>query len=210
MTNANVRFIAIPISDFFTTKGLTKHIEYKDLLTYATLRSYHNTKANRCYPSYETLAEKSGMCRDYIIQSVARLELYGIIKIKRSKKKDLSNQYYFAEFEHFERIPFELLDAEISSTNKAVLLLLRFVFGSFLMTSRSITSISKELGMTYDTLYPRIKALVKLGYLEIRYHKGDTKKKQLFLTDKINWKYDFRSKKAKVKEKKKTCVLKVG
>lgn len=187
----NRRFVAMP--DFLNLKQ--QNIKYLDALTYATIRSFHNSTTGLCYPAYETIADKAGMSRSFIINSVKRLEKAGFLNITHSKKKHICNQYHFGELPRFERIPYELFDADLSANQKAMLLCLRQFFNEGKLTSTyTIAGFAKLLGVSYKTVYSQFISLVDKGYIDEKHiiFKGKTKNKnRLKLTEKIDWHYDY-------------------
>jgi Fic family protein len=206
MGSFNKRFVALPMQLFLNEYGLTKQIHYKDILTYITLRSYYNTETKLCYPSYETLQARSGMGRTFIIQSVKRLHRLGVIDIQEPDSKYKSNRYTFEEFDLFEKIPYEVFDAELSSTDKSMLLLLRFFFNG-LRCWMTISEICSHLNLRYSQVYPRFKALKEKGFIAERKIGPMGPITELAFTDKINWRYDYNS---KHEDRRKVMNLKVS
>jgi DNA-binding MarR family transcriptional regulator len=187
----NRRFVAMP--DFLNLKQ--QNIKYLDALTYVTIRSFHNSTTGLCYPSYETIADKAGMSRSFIINSVKRLEKAGFLLITHSKKKHTCNQYHFGELPRFERVPYELFDADLSANQKAMLLCLRQFFNEGVLNStKTIANFAKLLGISYKTVYSQFVELIAKGFINEKHKimKGQTKSLiWLKLSDKIDWHYDY-------------------
>ncbi|MEZ2339404.1 helix-turn-helix domain-containing protein [Mucilaginibacter sp. RCC_168] len=178
-----------------------QNIKYLDALTYVTIRSFHNSTTGLCYPAYETIADKAGMSRSFIINSVKRLEKGGFLNITHSKKKHTCNQYHFDKEPRFERIPYELLDADLSANQKAMLICLRQFFNEGpLSSTKTITDFAKLLGISYKTVYSQFIELIAKGFINEKYKimKGQTKSLiWLKLSDKIDWHYDYSKSKPK-------------
>jgi CRP-like cAMP-binding protein len=51
----------------------------------ALLRQFYCKATGECYPSYDTIAEAAGCCRETVRQKLKALELLGIIEIIRRK-----------------------------------------------------------------------------------------------------------------------------
>ena len=185
MNTVNRRFIAMP--DFL---NLTKeNLKTIDILTYVTVRSFHNSKNGKCYPSYEKIMERSGMSRGTIASSIKRLEASGHFKVNHSNRQGTCNQYEFGRLEHFQRIPYEIFDADdLSKYEKALLLCLRPLFvNGLLVYFGTIISLGGLLGLSYQQIYKPYKALIDKGYLVV---KGTTKH-IIYLKSKIDWEYEY-------------------
>lgn len=186
------RFIAMPI--FAQLKR--RNLKYIDALTYVTIRSFNNSENNSCYPSYETIAKKAGMCRTSIIASVKRLENAGLLKIQRSTRKHICNQYDFSEkLGYFDRVPCEIFDCDLTAHQKAMLLCLRSIcLQGLLQMTFPIKKISELLEVSYRTVHAQLKPLVTKGYITEKHisyggkNKGDI---WLYLSEKLDWKYDY-------------------
>lgn len=187
MTKKKRAFIKMPM--FFDIP--TKNLKYRDILTYITVKSFDN-KYEDCYPSYETIEEYSGMCRDFVIKSIERLQKAGYISIFRRKgfqpstTKSYPNHYYFNDDGYFYAIPYDIFKIDdLTSCEKAMLLLFRQFCISVDEISNSIEEMSDYLGLTEATIKKQFYSLVKKGYID----KSQIKRKRLKLT-RINW--DFR------------------
>lgn len=191
MPEYNKRFIALSMQSFLDKNGLVAGIKYLDILTYVTLRSFNNSDNDECFPSYQALASKSGMCRTFITESIKRLQKIGVIDILEPDSNHPSNRYFFEKFKHFERIPYEIFAAEdLSSNEKAMLLCIRlFSDGINIYKPAGLKDI---LGLTYNTVHPLFKSLKEKGYIGERKKKIKKKTyKSWFFTDKINWLYRY-------------------
>jgi DNA-binding MarR family transcriptional regulator len=135
------------------------------------------------------------MSKKYVLQSVARLERSGLIKVERSTKKHTSNRYTFKESKYFNQIPYEVLEqADLSATQIAMLVALRRFFNSntLQLEITRMTEIAKLLGLTYKTVYTQYKSLITAGYIveTEKVLKSGIKKTVTLLSDKVNWLYE--------------------
>jgi biotin operon repressor len=184
VNNVNRRFVAMP--DFL--KLNKQNLKTLDVLTYVTVRSFHNSKNGKCYPSYEKIMERSGLSRGTVASSIKRLEASGHFKVNHSNRQGTCNQYTFGDLEHFHRIPYEIFDADLTIYEKAFLLCLRsMLMNGLLLYSGSITSLAAGLGLSYQQVYKPYKSLVAKGYI---IEKG-TSRVYIFLDPKINWEYHY-------------------
>ncbi|WP_448104607.1 helix-turn-helix domain-containing protein [Pedobacter panaciterrae] len=146
-------------------------LKYLDVLTFTAVKSFDN-KEGRCFPSYETIAETSGMSRDFIIKSIKRLEQNGYLSIYKNEKfrapnRSYPNEYSFPEVDNFNPVPYEIFKAgDLTKIEKSVLLLIR----QFAVIANdiygSIDDFSRQLGLSRRTIYKPYLSLVKKGYLD--------------------------------------------
>ena len=174
--------------------GLYKEgLHYKDLLNYITIRSFNNEGRGLCIPSYDTIADKSGLSKNYISASIKRLEQAGYISVERSSKAKSSNRYSFKDVDAFCRIPYDIFDMnDMNPTQKAMLIALRVCFDSnSLEVMFNLTTCAELIGVSYRTLYPQYNSLIKKGYIEkaVKISKSGRKRKVMRLTNKVNWIY---------------------
>ena len=65
---------------------------------YSVIKRYFNQKTGDCYPSYKTIAKKSGIDRSTVIRYVKKLRAFNLISPEWRFKEDgshTSNQYNF-------------------------------------------------------------------------------------------------------------------
>ncbi|PTQ96838.1 helix-turn-helix protein [Mucilaginibacter yixingensis] len=190
MTPINKQFVLLPSDIALTKEGL----HYKDLLTYITIRSFLNSKNDLCMPSYESIADRSGMSKKFIGQSIIRLERAGYLKVERSQKRRASNRYSFRDHECFCQIPYEFFEIDdLTANEKAMLLGVRECFDSTNLEFfvGDLANAALMLDVTYRTVYVQFKSLIDKGYIEkvtIPYKSGG-ERKVTRLTSKINWHY---------------------
>lgn len=158
--------------------------KYTDTLIYVAIRSFNN-EFDGCFPAYETIATKAGCCRSFVIDSIRRLELNGLISVERSKVKKTANRYTFVEEYRFEQIPYEIFDADLTVNEKSMLLCLRphFIFGKLTAIS-TIKKLAELLGLTYKIVHKNISSLIQKGYMT----QGTGRYKDVRkFTNKIDW-----------------------
>src|SRR4051812_7665013 len=107
MTETSHRFVLLP--NYLNIKKLG--LQYRDLLTYITIRSFLNSSTDLCKPSYETIVKMSGTSKRFISESIKRLKLSGLLKVTNSGKPRGSNYYSFEKCESFSRIPYDVFEA---------------------------------------------------------------------------------------------------
>lgn len=175
-------------------------LKYLDALTYITIRSFHNSKSGLCHPAYETIAERARLSRSFVIASVKRLEHAGFLNITHSMKKHTCNQYHFGELPRFERVPYELFEADLTTNQKAMLLCIRQFFNEgILVTTKTINQFAQLLGVSYKTVYSQVIVLIEKGFINemhIVYKDKSKGLKRLKLSQSINWVFDYSISKA--------------
>ena len=157
------RYVLIPYVNNLKQQGL----EYKDILTYVTVRSFKNSDNKRCFPSHETIGKKAGMSKTYVIGSIERLESAGLITVERSLKLRVSNKYYFEEVISPSKIPIEFFEVEdLTANQKGMLLCLGQFFQCLSLSHLSdIKRLANVLGLTYQQVYKQYMPLVSKGFI---------------------------------------------
>lgn len=193
MSYVHEGWVAFPQFLFLKGQGL----QYQDAIIYASIRSFLNTSTDECFPAYETIADRAGVSKSFVIKSVKRLKRSGLIEVvssKKSKDKNNPNKYSFKEIDCFEQIPMSFFDDEDSTyTEKAMLLCIRQFFNHGILTSLySIKTMAELLGLTYRKVHAQITRLIDKGYLvsDPMIKKGKVISKDRWkLTGKIRWIY---------------------
>lgn len=173
-----------------------QNVKYLDALTYATIRSFWNTDTGYAYPPYEKIMERSGIGRTFLSQSIKRLENADLLTITHSDRAGTCNRYHFGKLPRFERIPYELFEVEdLTIYEKALLLCLRQFFNEgLLQCNHSITAFADLLGVSYRQVHRHLRSLISKGYIQERaiiYKHGTKAANRFYLSDKLNWKYDY-------------------
>ena len=161
-------------------------IGYRDLLTYATIRSFLNSTTKKCYPEIRTIESKSGFSFTFISESIKRLETAGLIKVITGKRH-ISNNYSFSDFDSFTRIPVSLLSVdEFSASEKAFLICIRKFFDDGTMeTILPLKDLTAFFDLDKKTINKHFDSLLDKGYLGCI-----TMIKSVYeieLTDKFDW-----------------------
>ncbi|RZK73079.1 MAG: helix-turn-helix domain-containing protein [Pedobacter sp.] len=186
MNYVNEQYVILPY-----VLPIAKILKYVDLVVYVAIRSFNGHKG--CFPAYETIAERIGMSRDFVMDAVKRLEAVQILGCERSKKLKKPNRYKFPRYPRFERIPYRFfsLKNRLTIHEMAIMLCLRHVLlgGE---QNISISGIADILGLGYSPLYKMIKSLINKGYVDCKH--GTLGKKYRF-TKRFEWLYDYRARK---------------
>lgn len=191
------RYVLIPHVYNLKQQGL----EYKDILTYATLRSFLNSENKRCFPSQETIGKKAGMSKTYVIDSIKRLKSAGLITIEQSPKLRVSNKYRFEELICPSKIPVEFFEVEdLTANEKGMLLCLRQFFQCLSLSHLSNTKrVANVLGLTYHQVNKQYMQLVAKGFIiETVKPKGMWSNKTYTVRslnqDRLNWNFHVETK----------------
>ncbi|WP_377101267.1 helix-turn-helix domain-containing protein [Mucilaginibacter calamicampi] len=197
-------YVGLPNFNKLTRSGL----QYIDIQVYTALKWYNNAVDNLCFPTHETISERSGVCKKTVIASIKRLERSGVIDVKRSDKKNKSNLYYFARPWHtnsLSKIPKDYFEAtsELSSYESAMLLCVRQFFNEFRLqchAPKAITHFASELGLTREQVRKQFSSLISKGFVEERfviYKKKDKVRTYYQLTNKVDWDFSMYEKPVK-------------
>ncbi|WP_026896790.1 helix-turn-helix domain-containing protein [Daejeonella oryzae] len=191
------RYVLIPHVNNLKKQGL----EYKDILTYVTIRSFKNSDNKLCFPSHETIGKKAGMSKTYVINSIGRLESAGLVTVERSRKLKVSNKYYFAEVASPCKIPLEFFEVEdLTANQKGMLLCLRQFFQCTSLSHGSDTKrLANVLGLSYQQVYKQYVALVSKGFIietvkSLRPICDKTYTVRSLNQDRINWNFNVEEK----------------
>ncbi|WP_215126779.1 helix-turn-helix domain-containing protein [Pedobacter sp. ISL-68] len=166
------------------------NLTYLDILTYVAIKSFDNSN-NDCFPSYETIAERAGLGRTFISESIGRLETSNFIKIDRrgyqKPNKCYPNRYSFTiDKDYFCQIPHEIFKTtDLTNCERAMLLALRQFAVTPYQLYGSLKEIAHDLHLPLTTINKQYYSLVKKGYLD----KSSLKRKVTLLTSRIDWDY---------------------
>jgi biotin operon repressor len=150
-----------------------QNLKYLDVLTYVAVKSFDNAK-NNCFPSYEAIAERSGLSRSFIIESINRLQASKYLSVYkregyRAPNKSFPNQYSFMidAKDYYFMIPYEIFNLlDLTNYERAMLLLLRQFSVTLVELYGSINEFADCLGLTKQTIYKQYLSLVAKGYLD--------------------------------------------
>lgn len=164
-------------------------IHYTDVLIYVSLRSFYNSSNFDCFPALETIAERAGVCKKFVIKAIKRLEKAQYISVYRSKKIKVVNKYFFRESFNYDRIPYDIFDCDdLTLYEKSMLLALRELtdVSTPVYFEGRMKDIASTLRMSYRTLDKQLKSLIAKGYVK----RNSTRR---FEFAKIKWMYnDFK------------------
>ena len=156
------RFILKP--DFYNLGELG--LDYKDLLTYITIRSFYNSKSKYCYPSFRAISKLSGLSTYFVGKSMKRLRDAGILDVwavgGRRKK---AYWYMFENISGLNKVPYELLmDYDLATNEKSILILLsEYCKQGF--CSDSTAEIADKSGVTHRVIETWYQTLLLKGYI---------------------------------------------
>lgn len=156
------RFILKP--DFYNLGELG--LDYKDLLTYITIRSFYNSKSKYCYPSFRAISKLSGLSTYFVGKSMKRLRDAGILDVwvvgGRRKK---AYWYMFENISGLNKVPYELLlDYDLTTNEKSILILLsEYCKQGF--CSDSIAEIVDKSGVSQRVIETWYQTLLLKGYI---------------------------------------------
>ena len=182
------RFILKP--DFHNLGKLG--LDYKDLLTYITIRSFNNTKSKYCYPSYRAISKISGQSTNLIAKSIRRLREAGILTAWAVGKRRKAYWYAFDDVAGLYKVPYELLnDPDLTSHEKAILILLsEYCKDGF--CAESVEEIAAKSSVSKRSLESQYETLLLKGYIaESMYEDrlSGTLTKHFTFTRKLNWSF---------------------
>ncbi len=190
------RFILKP--DFHNLGELG--LDYKDLLTYITIRSFYNPDSKYCYPGYRAISKLSGLSTHFIAKSIKRLNEAGILKvlpvIGRRRK---AYWYVFGNISGLSRVPLELLVDKDLTTNEKSILVLLFEYCKHGFCSESLAEITDRSGVSYRVLKSHYQSLILKGFIvESMYEDplSNTLTRHFAFTNKLPWSltsYNFAS-----------------
>ena len=165
-------------------------LDYKDLLTYITIRSFYNSNSKYCYPGYRAISKLSGLSPYFIGKSVKRLNEAGILTVWKVGKLRKANWYMFDNAAGLNKISYELLkDSDLSSNEKSVLILLS-EYCKHGYCAESIADIADKAGVSFKVLNQHYQALRLKGYISESMHEdclSGTLTKHFALTNMLQW-----------------------
>jgi DNA-binding MarR family transcriptional regulator len=160
-----------------------------DVLTYLAIRSYYNYKDRNSYPAYETIADRMGMSKSFVMDSTDRLIKAGFIN--KQRRFNNSNVYTFKGATIIDKIPVEVLLLDLSIYEKAMLVLLRQCCeGTPTDISINMTNIAAMLGISYKVVNAQMHSLLEQGYVEEKINRITKRVIGYKLTSVIDWDYD--------------------
>lgn len=160
----NKQHVQVP-NNMTLKEGLTP----KDMLVYAVIKKYMNRETLSCYPSLNTIVEKSGVSKPTVINAINKLEKANYIKVS---KKGRSNYYTFNPHKTFEPFSYDFLEDKVTSPEEKSFLIasqqLMFKdiegYGKISMSDQEL---AKAINMSYKSLVKYQKSLQDKGYLTV-------------------------------------------
>ena len=141
----------------------------KDLLVYAVIKKYKNRETLSCYPSLNTIVEKSGVSKPTVMNAIDKLESADYIKVG---KKGRSNLYTFNPHKTFEPFSYDFLEDKTTSPEEKSFLIAsqQLMFKDiegYGKISMSDEELAKTINMSYKSLVKYQKSLQEKGYLTV-------------------------------------------
>lgn len=142
-------------------------INPKDLLVYTAIKRFMNKETKSCFPSINTIVEKSGVSKPTVLKSIIKLQNANYIKIGKMGR---SNLYTFNSYKSFEPFSYDFLDrTDLSTGEKSIIVAeqqLMFKenegFGKITYTDLEL---SHKINMSYNSIVKYHKSLEKKGFL---------------------------------------------
>jgi len=151
------QFISMP----FWGDLASRQINYTDILTYFTIKSF----GNHAVLTISEIALKMSADEAFVIQSIKRLKLANCLS--ETKVMTEKSLYNIEPAIIYVKIPVQLLDCKISYEEKAILLFLRYFcdYGSGI----AIYRILETKMISFDELFKWIDKLVISGYIDFHF-----------------------------------------
>lgn len=165
--------------------GLT----YKDLSVYAAL-SYHMDKNHKCFPGAMTLASMTKFSRQFIYDSIKRLEKAEFILVEREtiENKKTKNKYTLLKTDSFKMVPISIWESDLSGPELAICLCIRQCYNDESLTSSySVYQMADMIGISYQTLIRYYNLLKEKGYISENF-KFNQNTSSLEKVDNLDWK----------------------
>ncbi len=141
----------------------------KDLLVYVTIKSYMNKDSKECYPSLDTIVERSGISKPTVRKAINVLKKENYLSVRIEGRK---NVYRFNSYKTFEPFSYDFVkDTTIEPNLKAYIiasqqLMFKDVEG-FGKISYTDSELSELINMDKRTIAKYNKTLEEKGYLSI-------------------------------------------
>lgn len=142
-------------------------INPKDLLVYTTIKRYMNKETKSCFPSINTIVEKSGVSKPTVLKSIDKLQKANYIKVGKIGRNNL---YTFNSYKNFEPFSYEFLDRTDLTTGEKALIVAeqQLMFKDnegFGKISYTDLELSNKINMSYNSIVKYHKSLEKKGFL---------------------------------------------
>ena len=155
-----------------TIKDLKQlNLKPKDLLVYAAIAKFKNSKTNEAYPSIATISKEIGFTAPTIIKSIKALESAKLLS-KESREGE-STIYKFAQYDKFEMFSEDFLNnTDLSAMEKAYIIsitskLIKSPEERIASTSYTTKQLSNELNMSRSEIMNQDKSLVEKGMMSL-------------------------------------------
>jgi hypothetical protein len=185
-----------------------QNLEYKDVLVYTALKWFNNDLDSLCFPRHDTVGKLAGVSKNFVIASIKRLEVSGVISVKRDSQKHKSNHYYFPKAIHKwqgkslrgkeDKVHKDFFKntVDLTANERAMLLCLRMFFRDLQAECHipnPIAHFAEWLGLTKDQVRKQFAGLIRKDYVTEQFafrKKCDKARSYYTLTNRVDW--DFR------------------
>lgn len=148
-----------------------KNLKPKDLLVYAAIAKFKNSKTQEAYPSIKAIGNEIGMTAPTIIKSIKALEAANLLTVQ--EREGTSSVYHFTPYENFQGFSYEFLNkTNLSNMEKAYIISIQdklFLndYDRTGSTSYTDKELSQTLNMDRSTISKLDKSLQSKGILEL-------------------------------------------
>ena len=153
-------------------------LQWCDQLIFAQIKRYMNKNTRTCYPSVQTLKDITGLSSRFILDSISRLEEFGLIQVTR--RIGTSNLYYFPpETDQFEMFSEEFLDMKLPPKVKEYFMKIQKTLydkdQEVAITHYSDSELAELTGLSRPTVKKYNRILEESGYLStsLTHYKDD-------------------------------------
>lgn len=164
----------------------SEELSPKDLLVYVTIKSYMNKDSKECFPSLDTIVQKSGISKPTVRKSIENLKNKKYIFVRTEGRR---NVYRFNSYKNFEPFSYEFLNnKEVEPSEKAYViasqqLMFKDTEGYGKITY-SDSELSKLINLDKRTIAKYDKSLEQKGFLSL-IHIGNDQNTGIQINEKI-------------------------
>lgn len=146
-----------------------EEINPRDIMIYASIKRYENSKTKEAFPSLDLISEHSGSSKPTIKKSVEKLVKYGYLNVRKEGRK---NVYKFNDYKKFEPFSYDFLDKKDldQGTKSYVLAAQQFMYKDipgFGKVNYSDNKLGGIMNISHNSVAKYNKILEDKGYLSI-------------------------------------------
>ena len=148
---------------------LSGELSPKDLLVYVSIKSFLNKNSKECFPSLDTIVERSGVSKPTVRKSIEILKKENYISVKI---KGRSNYYSFNSYKTFEPFSYDFIkDKNLDANLKAYIITTQQLMfkdaEGYGKISYSDSELASLINIDKRTITKYNKSLEEKGYLSI-------------------------------------------